>query len=164
VGYQDDLNWYAYVGNNPINFIDPAGLAALSGTAFAYTPVGFGSGTQVAQVQLLLPLLGIGLAANEIATSDVPMIGGGFISKAESAVAGLASRATALQGALDPIAAARRTTAVLETTGGTRIVAAGGRDLSPAQRAALSPGEVAAKSPGAHAEVTSSVGCELPPS
>ncbi len=34
------------------------------------------------------------------------------------------------------------------------IVAAGGRDLSPAQRAMLGPGETAAKLPGAHAEVT----------
>jgi RHS repeat-associated protein len=25
VGYADDLNWYAYVGNNPVNFTDPTG-------------------------------------------------------------------------------------------------------------------------------------------
>jgi RHS repeat-associated protein len=86
VGGADDLNLYAYVGNNPINFTDPSGLAAAaakpfnytplgSATAFAYTPVGFGSGAQVAMGPLL-PLLGLGLIANEIATSDVPMIGG----------------------------------------------------------------------------------------
>ncbi|WP_346730586.1 toxin C-terminal domain-containing protein [Caballeronia sp. dw_19] len=30
VGYADDLNWYAYAGNNPVNFSDPTGLAACS--------------------------------------------------------------------------------------------------------------------------------------
>jgi uncharacterized protein RhaS with RHS repeats len=28
IGYADDLNLYAYVGNNPINLVDPLGLAA----------------------------------------------------------------------------------------------------------------------------------------
>lgn len=46
-----------------------------------------------------------------------------------------------------------RTTAVLDTTAG-RIVAGGGPDLTPAQRALLKPGEVAAQLPDAHAEIT----------
>jgi uncharacterized protein RhaS with RHS repeats len=33
VGYADDLNWYAYVGNNPVNFSDPLGLAVCSDKA-----------------------------------------------------------------------------------------------------------------------------------
>jgi hypothetical protein len=44
--------------------------------------------------------------------------------------------------------------AAMETFEGTRIVASGGRDLTPAQRAALGAGEVAGKQKGAHAEVT----------
>ena len=28
IGYADDLNLYAYVGNNPVNFTDPSGLVA----------------------------------------------------------------------------------------------------------------------------------------
>jgi uncharacterized protein RhaS with RHS repeats len=88
VGTADDLNLYAYVGNNPVNFTDPSGLAAASARTFNYSPLGgaaafgfssagvkSGSGVQVAMGPLL-PLLGLGLIANEIANSDVPMIGG----------------------------------------------------------------------------------------
>jgi hypothetical protein len=67
--------------------------------------------------------------------------------------AGLAQRAGQIHGALDPIAQAQRTTAVLQTNAG-RVVAGGVRDLTPAQRALLSSDEVAARLPGAHAEVT----------
>ncbi|TAL99160.1 MAG: RHS repeat-associated core domain-containing protein [Paraburkholderia sp.] len=33
VGYRDDLNCYAYVGNNPVNLTDPTGMIAASGVA-----------------------------------------------------------------------------------------------------------------------------------
>ena len=56
---------------------------------------------------------------------------------------------------LDPIAQRMRTTSVLETKEGSRIVGAGAKaDLSPAQRAILQPGEVPSKLRGAHAEIT----------
>jgi hypothetical protein len=38
----------------------------------------------------LLPLLGLGLIANEIANSDVPMIGGAFAKAAAGAAEGVA--------------------------------------------------------------------------
>jgi RHS repeat-associated protein len=65
----------------------------------------------------------------------------------------LATRASEVHGALHPVAQRMRATAVLETSGG-RVVAGGGPDLTPAQRALLGPGESAARLPGAHAEVT----------
>jgi tRNA(Arg) A34 adenosine deaminase TadA len=46
-----------------------------------------------------------------------------------------------------------RTTAILETDAG-RIIAGGGRDLKPIQRALLNEEEFAAKLPRAHAEIT----------
>ncbi len=67
---------------------------------------------------------------------------------------GLASRVDELQSALDPIAQNSRTTAVMSTEEGTDILASGGRDLSPAQRALANEGDILARSPGAHAEIT----------
>jgi uncharacterized protein RhaS with RHS repeats len=98
VGTADDLNLYAYVANNPINFTDPSGLAAASARTFNYSPLGgaaafefssagikSGSGVQVAMGPLL-PFLALGLVANEIANSDVPIIGGGLVKGVGSTV------------------------------------------------------------------------------
>ncbi|WP_437303486.1 hypothetical protein [Sorangium sp. So ce388] len=85
---------------------------------------------------------GLGAAAEESAT-------------VASATRGpsLAARAEQVHTALHPVAQRMRTTAALDTTGG-RIIAGGGPDLTPAQRALLDPGEIAATLPGAHAEAT----------
>lgn len=32
IGYADGMNWYAYVGNDPINAVDPLGLACVGAT------------------------------------------------------------------------------------------------------------------------------------
>jgi len=82
IGYKDDLNWYAYVGNNPVNLTDPSGLAAASAkafnnsslgsaAAFAFSSAGFSNGPsyQVAAADFksilnsrALPLEGAGVA------------------------------------------------------------------------------------------------------
>ncbi len=66
----------------------------------------------------------------------------------------LGKRVGEIHETLHPIARVQRTTAILETSSGTRIVASGGRDLTPAQRALLGPRDVAARLAGAHAELT----------
>ncbi|CAH1903827.1 hypothetical protein NTGHW29_150071 [Candidatus Nitrotoga sp. HW29] len=94
IGYGDGVNWYAYVGNNPVNWRDPRGLSAADAAMLSSTASESGSqldwskGVQVA-VGPLLPLLGLGMIANEIATSDVPIIGGGV---AKGAIAGGGAR------------------------------------------------------------------------
>jgi Cytidine and deoxycytidylate deaminase zinc-binding region len=66
---------------------------------------------------------------------------------------GLAERAKGIHSVLDEIAQQQRTTAVLETDVG-RIIASGGQDLNPLQKAILGRGEIAAKAPRVHAEIT----------
>ena len=76
----------------------------------------------------------------EIGVNFVPFGGAIKLIRMGAAVKGLGVRVEAIHGALDPIAAGRRTTAALDTVDGTRVLAAGGRDLSPAQRALMAPG------------------------
>ena len=114
----------------------------------------------------VVPLIAYGMGgggAGRRITSDSGGIAGNSGVGTEGAAAGLkhaagdtealAARAGQVHGALHPVAQRMRTTAVLETSGG-RVVAGGGPDLTPAQRALLGPREVAARLPGAHAEVT----------
>jgi hypothetical protein len=73
-------------------------------------------------------------------------------SEAQTAEA-LVERAGEIHKILDPVAQRMRTTAVARTSTGD-LVGSGGRDLTPAQRAALKPGETATKLPKVHAERT----------
>lgn len=87
-------------------------------------------------------------------TVDGTKLGGQVAQDATSLDEGAASRVEQLQSLLDPISQTKRTSAVLNTEEGTDILASGGRDLSPAQRALAKEGDLLGKMPGAHAEVT----------
>jgi len=87
----------------------------------------------------------VGLAATGVAAEDA---------------ARLASRTDELTGALDPIAQNSRTSAVMSTREGTDVLAGGGRDLSPAQRALGQGDDIVARSPAVPRGV---VGFEVDP-
>ncbi|MEM7310769.1 MAG: hypothetical protein AAF682_29115, partial [Planctomycetota bacterium] len=115
--------------------LDPIGTAVESGL----TAIGVDEGIAA----------GAGIGVGVLATVGTKLITEGI----QRGTKRLAGRAGLIHGTLDARAQSHRTTAVLRTDAGD-VVASGGRDLSPAQRAALEPGESAASLPGAHAEVT----------
>ena len=154
---------------NPCDYhLDPNSLQYLSNQAgVGVTPLTDANGNYVSAADLSLdvfaqPLIalttgGLGELADaaDLAAGGEVVASGGEVATTAKAVdtAALVDRAQEVHSALSPIAQEMRTTAVLDTSG-ARIIAGGGRDLTPAQRALAGEGEVTAKLPGAHAEVT----------
>jgi RHS repeat-associated protein len=148
------FNRYVYGNNNPYTFKDADGRQAAE-----YLSCDCGGRSDLPTSPIVtLQILAHQHGVDPASVTNAAALTTAFIARGKagwvSAAKGIGTRVEAMHGVLDPIAAGRRTTAALDTAEGTRVLAAGGRDLSKAQRALMVPGEVAAKLPGAHAEVT----------
>jgi RHS repeat-associated protein len=164
IGYKDGMNWYAYVGDDPVDNADPAGTDCIP-CAVGQMP---GQGpsqqaadnfnTQVEAVSSFVNELGGALLAYPSTGAEGKVLEGlgGAIKGAEidAGAASAGSRATDLAGQMSTRTQASVTIAVTETKQGTRIVTSSEGTLRPGVKAALKPGEIAGQgAKGVHAEV-----------
>jgi RHS repeat-associated protein len=160
IGYTGGFHLYAYVGNDPLNSVDPSGTVKDSVNSVGNSYATFAQGSAAEQQATANYFEQNPYALGAIVASLFVATGVGSVAESFMAGAGAAAdiglltqRAQTIQDVLDPIAQTQRTTAALSTEAET-IIGGRVRDLTPAQRAALLPSEIAAKLHGAHAEVT----------
>jgi hypothetical protein len=130
----------------------PDSTARSGGFALGYVPAEIAAGVTGAELVGALRDLRSRIAVARAGVGE----GNTLVPESQSVLSRtpLRTRVSEVHGMLDPIAQQRRTTAILETAEGPRVVGQGGRDLSLAHEAALQSGEIPAWAPGVHAERT----------
>jgi RHS repeat-associated protein len=163
IGYAGGINLYAYVGNDPLNLIDPFGLAPSLGQSFLQGAVNAVPGAYyqgLAQQQFgqgnygnaaVYQAVALADAALGIATLGVSTRVGTGVRALES-LAPAAERATEIANSLGR-SQSYVTIAVTDTAEGVRIVSSSENALRLAAQNALTAAEIAVTGPG-HAEVT----------
>jgi hypothetical protein len=161
---------YAFTDDDPLNSTDPLGLRGAGHLTPAAACSGFRGAAhshciKVRKAQDKCGTLGCGITHFHFTWSDrltaislfaAPILEGvgALAGGSSSEVPSVTSRVADLHGELDPIATNMRTSAVLRTQEGTDILASGGQDLTPAQRALAGNNDILGKLAGAHAEIT----------
>lgn len=142
IGSKDDMDLYAYVGNDPLNKTDPTGLCPVCVLAWIYAN---------AEILTVGTVVGVEIAAG--APTPVSVMESTAARTIASETKTLAQRASEIHKAVPAATQSRTTISVTSTVEGINVVASSEKTLRPAQRAMLQEGEVAATGVG-HAEVT----------